>query len=334
MRARWIDFGVGDSYSEGDLIADARAAMAATPVDWDFSPSSPFPGVRCSLCDGSMFFGTAGSVRIAGGDRFPIHEECHRSRAGLSSEGVMLGMRMGLGFLLAKSMDRNDRRSGQGILPRFFRDFVERQGPEVGSCLVGFGVPWWNRAAGFPDLETFTRWARHSFIHEREAVKFETLGCEVPEWDESRLSWNEYISKGKGAVSKGPFYELLESIPRRRSRGSGPSEAEVRLRTGGCCALCGGAIEDDGREKLAYDGDHIRSFINGGDCSLENFQATHRVCNRAKSNITGGHLPLGLLLGRHAISCFARSDAAEAIPGLLRTCVREVVKAKSQRGST
>ena len=47
----------------------------------------------------------------------------------------------------------------------------------------------------------------------------------------------------------------------------------------GICPLCGAKLELQGAEA-----DHIIAFSNGGGNEYENFQLTHRICNRRKSD--------------------------------------------------
>ena len=57
------------------------------------------------------------------------------------------------------------------------------------------------------------------------------------------------------------------------------------------CGICGGPIDytiQDHLNPWAYVVDHITPLDAGGPDTLDNKQAAHRTCNRAKSNHTPG----------------------------------------------
>jgi hypothetical protein len=303
VRGDWATGGREGAHDVSVLVQDVRNYLADPEVDWVVERFEWPAGVDCAVCSGPMSVGESARVGVPGGELFPVHQECHEARSGLGPEALMMSVKLGCGRLLRMARDR------EGLT--WLRDFVEKEGHELGRYVVGYGVPWWDARRGVDGVDELIRLVRFTYLYEREAPKFEALGGQLPAWDESQ-PWSEYLSKGRGSLPKGPFYTVLDRLP-RPERGFEPDREATLKRTNHRCGICGGALFVAGQQLLPIQMDHIRPFIRGGVDAAPNFHATHYFCNQTKKDIMGGHAPLGIRLGR-----FILGGIADGVHGGLR----------------
>lgn len=74
-----------------------------------------------------------------------------------------------------------------------------------------------------------------------------------------------------------------------RSTATRDQHRRAIARTKPPCGICGGDIDYSLRtpDPLSFEVDHVIAIVNGGTDTLDNKQASHRRCNRAKSGKTG-----------------------------------------------
>ena len=271
-------------------------ALSNPSVNWSYRDLDSAMDKGCSICGDSLSLGSPGEVQFGKDATLPIHKECHLARGGLSSEACRMSM-IGYSFLVRASMDP------KGWEKKFLKEFVKEHGSSIGNFLIGHGVPWWNRSNGFKSLEDLVRWSRWSYIYERDAGKFTSVGKEIPHWDEDYESWQEFKKKD------GTFYKALYTEPTTK-RGKTPKcDTQILMLTSGRCGFCFDNIQTHGSHgPLSAVSDHIFPDSKGGLHTLENIQPMHYYCNGKKSSISGGHAPLGWMLGRFALNQLATPD--------------------------
>jgi hypothetical protein len=234
---------------------------------------------------------------------------------------------IGYQFLVRATMEEPS-----GWKKRFLTEFVDTEGANAGNCLIGHGIPWWNRDLGFRTLEELIRWSRWCFIHERDGPKFTYMNKSVPQWDEAKETWAEYKRCKHHSKTYGTFYSALYAEPRSR-RGKTPPRCtgDVLGRTAGRCGLCFDTIDTDGpRSEFSAASDHIYPDSKGGSEALENIQPTHICCNGSKSSISGGHAPLAWMLGRFALSRLSTANGMSDWPSLARNASEVTSKFSSR----
>ena len=286
-----------------------RDALSEEPVKWNYQPSTSLENEKyCCSCGDLLELGSSGVVRLREIGNLPIHKECQRAKEGMSITASLLSHSFGFSFLVRSALN--------GEKKYFFEQFVKSEGRTAGQKLLGHGVKWWKRSEGFTDIDQFTRWARYSYIYEREAPKFTFRGSAVPIWDES-MKWIDY----KRLVFK-PAYKKLD---RTREDKIPPCERVIN-RTAGCCGICSGPINLSIEKKDGYSCsvDHIVPHSKGGSDELSNFQATHSYCNGKKSSMSGGHAPLGWMLGRYLLICLAEDGATKKWENLYKDAIKRV----------
>ncbi|MCH2144918.1 MAG: HNH endonuclease [Phycisphaerales bacterium] len=293
--------------SAEELQLAIHAALDAPPIDWAYRDLDSAGEAGCCVCGDYLSLGSPGEVQFGPNATLPIHKECHIARDGLSSKACRLSM-IGYSFLVRASMAPKDT-TPKGWRKTFLEAFLQEHGRTAGTWLIGYGVPWWERSAGFTSLDEFVRWSRWCFIYERDPGKFTSMGKEIPHWDEEQESWREYIACGHSKQVYGTFYSALYREP-RTTRGKTPKcDSRILARTAGRCGLCHDTILTDGpRGKFSGVSDHIFPDSKGGLESIENIQPAHVCCNSSKSSISGGHAPLAWMLGRFALEQLALPD--------------------------
>ena len=278
-------------------------SLSTPSVNWSYRDLDSATDKGCSVCGDSLSLGIPGEVQFGKDATLPIHKECHLAREGLSSEACRLSM-IGFSFLIRASMNP------RGWEKKFLNEFVKQHGSGIGSYLIGHGIPWWNRSSGFKTLEDLVRWSRWCFIYERDPGKFTSVGKDIPHWNEDHETWQEYISCNHKEKKYGTFYKALYKKPRTK-RGKTPKcDMEILMLTSGRCGFCFDKIQNDGcRSQFSCESDHIFPDSKGGTHNLENIQPLHSYCNGKKSSISGGHAPLGWMLGRFALNLLTTRDA-------------------------
>ncbi len=303
---------------------DVREAMASAPVSWILRKASVPPGARCHLCSDAIELGTPCEIDFGDGKALPVHEECHRTRGGMSSAGCMLALKAGVKLVSGTLKGEKATRWQQEMIG----DFVGDHGATLGDHVLGHGVTWWRRDAPIDDTKTFIRLVRHMFIHEREAPKFRFFGGSVPAWDEKRISWTAYKARGK---RPGPFYAELISLQSAYKQKHGkverkhPPFSEVLERTNRRCAYCHASVLTDNSLRLGCARDHIFPLTRGGSNELSNFQPLHTFCNGAKNSFNGGHFPLAVLMGRWFLEQVGDSGQRIWLPKMIQNLDKVVV---------
>ncbi len=306
---------------------DVREAMASAPVLWVLKKHSVPPGEeekRCHLCSDAIEFGTPCEIDFGDGRTLPVHEECHRTRGGMSSAGSMLALKAGVKLVSVTLAGEKATRLQQAMI----EDFVGDHGSTLGDHVLGHGVKWWRRDAPTDDAKTFTRLVRHMFIHEREAPKFRFYGGSVPVWNERGMSWADYKAKGK---RPGPFYAELSSLQAAYKQKHGkverkhPPFSKVLERTNRLCAYCHAPVTADNSLRLGCARDHILPLTRGGSNDLSNFQPLHTFCNGAKNSFNGGHFPLAVLMGRWLLERVGDSRQRAWLPKMIQDLEKVIV---------
>jgi hypothetical protein len=277
---------------------DLRIALAAPAAPWTVIECTAPAGTPCQMCSDPLELGTPRQIDFGDGRFLPVHDECQRTRAGLSSAGCMLALKGGV-KLVSIALEGEKAASWKREM---IRDFVDDHGATLGRYVLGHGVTWWHRDSPIADASTFTRLARHIFMHEREAPKFRFYGGSVPDWDEDDMAWSLYKREAKDG--RGPFYTELKRLQAEYKKVHGEVERKhppfetVLARTKGSCAFCHAAISDTSSSRFKCARDHILPLTRGGSNEVSNFQPLHQFCNGAKNSFNGGHFPLAVLMGR------------------------------------
>jgi hypothetical protein len=295
-----------------DLHTAILNALNDPPVDWSYRDLDSAAEQGCCVCGDALSLGLPGEVQFGEDATLPIHKECHLARDGLSSKACRLSM-IGYSFLVRASMEPT------GWRKEFLAAFVQEHGHTAGTCLIGHGVPWWNRSSGFNSLDEMVRWSRWCFIYERDPGKFTSVGKDIPHWNEERESWRDYMACDHENKIYGTFYAALYKPPRTQRGNTPKCDARILRRTAGRCGLCFDTIQTDGpRGVFSGVSDHIFPDSKGGPESIENIQPAHVCCNSSKSSISGGHATLAWMLGRFALNQLASPGGLSTWKSLAR----------------
>ncbi len=77
----------------------------------------------------------------------------------------------------------------------------------------------------------------------------------------------------------------------RRQRLTGADRATVAAKTNGRCHICGGVLD------TAWEADHVMAHSTGGGHRLDNYLATHSLCNQYRWNYSPDEFQWVLKIG-------------------------------------